>query len=280
MKRKKTLIIQGGGFRTGFSTGVLDAFQKENYNDFDVYLGISGGAIALSYFLSEQREKCFEAMRILAVDKNFISYSGIISAKGIMNIDYFHKVADELVPFDLEKALSNSENKKLGIVLTNRSNGIPNYYHPTKDNWMNVVIASCTLPFVTKGQHEIDGVNYFDGGWGDPLPAKWAHELGARDITIIRTAPKDMKFTQSWPDYLASFYNRNDPKIKDVFESNHQRYNDAINFINNPPKGLIISQIAPESPLRAGTYSNSIAAITADYKYGLKCGKEFLKTLM
>ncbi|NRA12183.1 MAG: patatin-like phospholipase family protein, partial [Crocinitomicaceae bacterium] len=76
MKRKKTLIIQGGGFRTGFSTGVLDAFQKGNHTNFDIYIGISGGAIALSYFLSEQREKCFNAMCLLAVDPNFISYSG------------------------------------------------------------------------------------------------------------------------------------------------------------------------------------------------------------
>lgn len=279
MKKKKTLIIEGGGFRTGFSTGVLDAFQKESYNDFDIYIGISGGAIALSYFLSQQEKKCLEAMKLLSVDNNFINYSGLMSKKGMMNIDYFHKVANELVPFDLDKAAASVENKQVAFVMTNRTTGTPRHYHPSKKDWMNAVIASCTLPFVTKGRHKVDGDHYFDGGWSDPLPVKWAYDLGAREITLIRTVPKRIKFNQSWPDYLASWYNWNDAKISKIFESNHERYNDSIDFINNLPDGLTVSQIAPEFPLKAGTYSRSVEAITADYNYGLKCGVEFLKNL-
>ncbi len=41
-KMKKALIIQGGGFRTAFSAGVLDAFLKNNYTDFSLYAGVSG----------------------------------------------------------------------------------------------------------------------------------------------------------------------------------------------------------------------------------------------
>ena len=175
--RKKTLIIQGGGFRTGFSTGVLDVFQTENYKEFDQIIGISGGAIAMSYFLSDQHSKCFEAMCLMAVDKNFISYSNIMSKKGMMNIDYFHQVAGKLVPFDVELAQINSKNKELAIVMTNRTSGEPCYYHPTKETWIDAIIASCTLPFVTKGKHELDGVDYFDGGWSDPLNGRMKMEL-------------------------------------------------------------------------------------------------------
>ncbi len=47
------LIVEGGGFRTGFTAGVLDAMLVNKYNPFNSYYGISGGSISLSYFISE-----------------------------------------------------------------------------------------------------------------------------------------------------------------------------------------------------------------------------------
>ena len=49
---KKTLIVQGGGFRTGFTAGILDAFMVLGYCPFDQIIGNSGGAISASYYLS------------------------------------------------------------------------------------------------------------------------------------------------------------------------------------------------------------------------------------
>lgn len=278
-KDKKTLIIQGGGFRTGFSTGVLDAFLTYGYKDFDFYIGVSGGAIALSYFLSEQYQSCFDAMCLLAEDKNFMNYNRMISASGVMDIDYFHKVSEELVPLDTKKAILNSEGKELAIVLTDRETGEPHYYHPSKKTWVDAVIASCTLPFVTKGKHKLHGTEYMDGGWSDGLPVEWAYNNGAKEIVVIRTSPKDLKANQTWSDYFGSFVFRSNKNLQNCFENNHIKYNESIEFINNCPKDLVIKQISPESPLRAGTYSNSIHAITVDYRYGVQAGVDFLNSL-
>ena len=48
------LIVQGGSLRSVFSAGVLDAFNILEFNPFDYYAGVSGGAMSLSYFLSGQ----------------------------------------------------------------------------------------------------------------------------------------------------------------------------------------------------------------------------------
>jgi predicted patatin/cPLA2 family phospholipase len=109
---KRTLIIEGGGFRTGFSTGVLDAFQTYRYNKFDFYIGISGGAIALSYYLSRQYQCCFDAICLLATDKKFINYNRMMSPTGVMNIDYFQVVANTKVPLNIKKVIANSKGKK------------------------------------------------------------------------------------------------------------------------------------------------------------------------
>lgn len=275
-EHKKTIIVQGGGFRTGFSTGVLDAFQTVGYNDFELYVGVSGGSIALSYFLSEQYQKCFDAMCLLAEDPNFLSFNRMIWNQAIMDIDYFHEVAAKLVPFEIEKALANAKSKELAFVMTNRNTGEPHYYHPNKKTWTDAVIASCTLPFVTKGKHSLQGVEYMDGGWSDPLPVEWAYNNGSREMLVVRTSPVDLKANQSWSDYFGTFVFRSNENLKNCFEHNHQKYNDSIEFLNNPPKDLKINQIAPDSPLRAGTHSNSVSAITADYRHGVQAGLDFI----
>lgn len=274
---KRTLIVQGGGFRTGFSAGVLDAFIMSNYRDFDFFIGNSGGAIALSYFLSNQYKKYYEAMCLLAADPEFFSYNRIMSADGMMKVDYFRDVAERLVPFDMEEALDFVEEKEMAFVMTDLTSGKPHYYRPNKKTWIDAVIASCTLPFVTKGKHQLNNREYMDGGWSDPLPVEWAYNNGAKDIVVIRTLPPDLKLKQSWSDYFGSMVYSSDDPVKQCFEKNHEVYNRSVDFINNPPADLKIKHISPINPLKAGTYTNSIDAITADYRNGLDKGIEFIR---
>jgi len=50
----RSLIVEGGGFRTGFTAGVLDSMLVNKHNPFDLFYGISGGSVSLSYYLSEK----------------------------------------------------------------------------------------------------------------------------------------------------------------------------------------------------------------------------------
>lgn len=274
---KRTLVVQGGGFRTSFTAGVLDAFILSNYREFDFFVGNSGGAIALSYFLSNQYKKYYEAMCLLASDPDFFSYNRIMSNEGMMNVDYFRDVANRYIPFEMDKAIEFIEDKELAFVMTDLTTGKPHYYRPNKKTWLDAVIASCTLPFVTKGKHQLHNRDYMDGGWSDPLPVEWAYNQGARDIVVVRTLPPDLKLKQSWSDYFGSMvYNSDDP-VKQCFEKNHEIYNRSVDFINNPPEDLTIKYIAPIQPLKTGTYSNSIDDVTADYRNGLDKGIEFIR---
>ena len=200
------LIIEGGGFKTGFTSGVLDAFQVANYRDFDMCIGVSGGSITASYFLSHQYRQCVNAIKLIAKDKLFTQFTRTFGAEGYMNIDYLKRVAEESVPLDLHKAMDTLKVTKAHFVATNRMTGKPAYLTPNKQNWFDILIASSTLPFVTKGKHNINGIEYFDGGWSDPLPAKWAYEQGATKILVVRTAPSERRTTQSLADYFGSYF--------------------------------------------------------------------------
>ncbi len=271
-----TLIIEGGGFKTAFTSGVVDAMIATSYRPFDIIIGISGGSVALSYYMSEQYRYCINAMKFLAASKQFTQYRRTFSDKGYLDIDFIATVAAEKVPFDLKKAIKNKKSINPFIVATNRKNGKPEYFNPTEENWVQAVVASSTLPFATKGVHKISDKSYFDGGWSDPLPVKWAYENGAKKILVIRTKPKDLRIKQSWADYFGSKYFKSTPKLSQIFESSHEIYNEALDFMDDPPKGLKITQLAPKKLLKSGTYSYSKATLMLDYRYGLDKGLRFV----
>lgn len=270
------LIVEGGGFKTGFTAGVLDALQVAGSSDYEMCLGVSGGSIAASYFLSKQYRACVSAMKLLAKDEEFTQFTRTFGAEGYMDIDYLKKVAQKKVPLDLNTAMTTMKIVKVYFVATQLTNGQPAYLSPTKQNWLDLLIASSTLPFATKGRHTINDVEYFDGGWSDPLPAKWAYKQGAKRILVVRTAPKEYKTTQSLADYFGSIFYNNNPHLRNAFANCHILYNEAVEFLLAPPKDLIIEQIAPIKELKSTTYTYTNKTIMSDYRYGLDKGLAYV----
>jgi predicted patatin/cPLA2 family phospholipase len=276
---KKALVIQGGGFKTAFTSGVLDAFIAQNYNPFDVYVGVSGGANALTYFLNGEYKKCIQSIHVLLEDPKFINYKQLFTSGVFMNVDFFEEIAQEIVPLNMSAIFENHGHKSIGIVATNRNTGKPEYLTPTAENWVSCLIASCAIPFVTKAKHEINGHECMDGSWSDPLPVQWAVEQGATDILVIRTSFADLKEKQSLPNFLGEKYFKNHPGLTTIFSNQHVKFNESIDFILNPPTGIKIQQIAPEQKLKTGGYTNSKVALELDYRYGLEKGLDFLSKL-
>lgn len=273
---KQALIIQGGGFRTAFSAGVLDAFIKNNHNPFDIITSVSGGAIAASYYIAQQEKHCFDSICFLSKNDRFVNYSRFLRYGPLMDVDIFKDISTIHFPFDFNKAHENLKDKKFVIIMTNKNSGEPFYCDPTQTNWTEAVIASCSLPFITKGKHQLDNNLYMDGAWSDPLPIKWIVEQGAKEITIVRTAPSNEKISKSLLDRFGEIYYLKNKKLKEAFTKNHEKYNEAIDFINDPPKGITIKQIAPEKNLKAGLYTKSLDLLMEDYENGLGLGNDFL----
>lgn len=270
------LIIEGGGFKTAFTAGILDAFIINRYDPFDGIVGVSGGAVALSYFLSKQYRQMLASLRYLATDPQFLNYRRTLGKEGYMNIDALGRVSQEVVPFDILKAYKKVRHRDVRIVATRRDHGTPEYFVPTPDLWIDQVIASCTLPLVTKGKHIIDGVDYFDGGWSDGLPVRWAADAGATQMTVIRTWPSHSTSSQSWTDYFASYYFKDLPGLSAAFQKNYQWYNESIDFLNAPPSHIEVTQLSPKKELKSGTYRYTKRTIMHDYRYGVDMGLRYL----
>ena len=272
---KKTIILEGGGFKTSFSAGVLDAFRMSNFDQFDAFIGVSGGSIALSYFLSQQFGEYINSMKSLCKDPRFIQYTKAFS-DGLMNLDFFTEIAEKEFPFDLQKAVKATQGKDFFIVLTHTDDGATSYLKPREDNWLDMTIAASTVPLLTKGKHIIDGIAYSDGGISDPIPVQWAVENGATDILLIRTTHLNFKPSYIRPEYFASKFLKAGENIKKHIENYQLKLKSSIDYIETIQDKVKIDQIAPENSLHTNIITNSVNSIILDYRYGLEVGLNYV----
>ncbi len=277
-ENKKVLILEGGGFKTSFSAGVMDAFQMQSHNPFDSYIGVSGGCIAISYFLSKRYGFFYQCMRTLCQDERFVKYSKAFT-DGLMNLDFFYDIAYKEFPFDFETAIQSLEGKEYYIVLTNSNDGATEYHQPTTDNWVDMTIAASTVPMLTKGKHVVNGVHYSDGGISDPIPVKWAVDNGATDIVLIRTTHHNFKPSRLRPEYFASKFIRANQKIKDDVENFQNKIKESIDYIDTLPPHIKVDQIAPNVVLNSNIFTNSVKNIELDYRTGLESGLNYIHSL-
>jgi len=271
----KALIVEGGALRTVFSAGVLDAFMVNNFDPFDIYIGVSGGSMSMTYYLSKSYQATYELTKKIIADSEFMGLKNIFSEEGYINLEHLTEYADQSYPLDVSALEKISRKKKIEIVTTNVEDGKAVYLWPTIQNWRDCLKASSTLPFLTKGYYWINDLKLMDGGWSDPIPVRRAVEMGADQIVVVRSQPLFYRSDWHYFGVLGQFINRNNPAMKDLFAREHLVYNEALDFLNQDHAQQII-QIAPPDYLKTTAYSATEEKLTIDYRTGLDMATQFL----
>ncbi len=273
---KAALVVQGGALRSVFTSGVLDAFLACNFNPFQSYIGVSGGAMCLSFYLSEQYKVTFQIMSQIAQDDRFINFKHLFRDEGYVNLSFLEQFTNEHYSLQVDKALAFLQERTFEVVTTNMENGEAEYLTPTAENWMRCLRASSTLPFLTRGYCRLDGMKLMDGGWSDPIPVQRMVQQGMDKVVVIRTLPKDHRLEWSFMGLLGGYYHRGNPGLAKRFSEDYEYYNATIDFLNDPAHADKIIQIAPEDFLKTGTYSTSPEKLYHDYRWGLEQGMDFI----
>jgi len=276
-KDKIALVIEGGGFKSVFSAGVLDAFLANHFNPFDIYIGVSSGAMSLSYYLSEKYKSYFKLSNQVCINDDFLSYKHALSEEGYMNLKYLTAYAIKHNPLDLSQIKLNTKGKYFAVVATNTDNGEAVFLDPCKENIYKCLRATSSLPFFTKGICKINGMNLMDGAWSDPIPAKSAIEKGATKLIVIRPHPIGYKLDcLNYLGLIAGYWWKNNPEISNKFFEEHNHYNQAVDFLTKNDTGIEILQICPNKLLQSTVLGTGQKELLADYHCGLEKGVDFI----
>jgi predicted patatin/cPLA2 family phospholipase len=273
---KKALIIEGGGSRGVFSFGVIDSFIKASYNPFDLHFGVSNGAVVQLWYLLAVADYNLDKM-LFSASKDYVSYRNIFLNKSIMNFTKLYQDAQKVFPIDFDRLTIKLKDKKFYVVMSDAESGRSEYTELDRDQYVNQLLASGSLPVLMREPILCNGLRKYDGGITDPLPVQKAYEYGARDITIIRTYEESFVRKTKMENHIAAFFTKQYPNISNALKINAATYNTSLNFINNPPADCRITQICPPKRLTAKRATTNIKIMKADYEIGLACGVKYLQ---
>lgn len=183
MKKKISLVLEGGGMRGAYTAGCLSWFIDEGI-EFDGGYGISTGALHLTTFLFRNKEWLKTISTEILPAKDTIGIPAFFKEGQIVAYQHmFERVVEKtgLNPSNIKT------NTKAKIGLYDLGAGKTVYIPIEKLNY-RLLIAACSLPLLGKITRE-GGHEYLDGGITDMIPIEESIKDGYNKHFIIATKP-------------------------------------------------------------------------------------------
>lgn len=223
------LVLEGGGLRGTYSSGVLDSFLEEDLR-FPYIIGVSAGVCNAVSFLSRQKGRSAQINIEHCNDKNYYSFRNLLLQGSIFSEKMlFEDLPHKLYPFDYETY--QKEYTCLMAGTTDCVTGKPVYYELNDlRHQYDIVKASSWLPFVSP-MVEYDGKKLLDGGIADSIPIKKSIADGNEKNVVILTQPVGYRKPPSKQSRMAYLIYRQYPNLIDAIVKRHEVYNQTLDFI-------------------------------------------------
>lgn len=271
--RKTALVLEGGGMRGVFTSGVLDAFMKHDLT-FPYIVAVSAGACnGMSYVSHQPRRARISNIDYLARYK-YIGLRHLVTQGCIFDRELLYdKFPNQYLPFDFDTFFSSP--MTFEMVTTNCLTGQPMYLSERHDRQraLDIVRASSSLPYVSKIV-DVDGIPMLDGGIVDSIPLQHAIDMGHPTNVLVltrnrgyRNTGKDMK--------IPHFIYRKYPRLRVVLSRRLAAYNAQLEYVERmEDEGRVIC-IRPERPMEVDRIEKDIAKLERLYEEGFALGERF-----
>lgn len=271
--RKTALVLEGGGMRGVFTSGVLDAFMKHDLT-FPYIVAVSAGACnGMSYVSHQPRRARISNIDYLARYK-YIGLRHLVTQGCIFDRELLYdKFPNQYLPFDFDTFFSSP--MTFEMVTTNCLTGQPMYLSERHDRQraLDIVRASSSLPYVSKIV-DVDGIPMLDGGIVDSIPLQHAIDMGHPTNVLVltrnrgyRDTGKDMK--------IPRFIYRKYPRLRVALSRRLAAYNAQLEFVERmEDEGRVIC-IRPERPMEVDRIEKDVAKLERLYEEGFALGERF-----
>jgi predicted patatin/cPLA2 family phospholipase len=260
------LVVEGGAMRSVFSAGVLDGFLSQQFNPFDLYLGVSAGAYNLLSYLAGKSGVGLRVYLELATSKQFINYRRFLGGGHLIDLDWL--VQATLHDTTLNPRSLYCTSKPLIISATDIYTGQAVYIEANHENIENAIKASMALPVVYRNFPLIEGRAMTDGGVADGIPVAEAIRRGATHILVIRSRPIDyIKRDSVWHKFIR-WKLQDFPALVQTLRERVSRFDEAITLIRHPPPGIHILEVCPPATFNSGRFNRHKEQLRAGYAVG------------
>lgn len=269
------IVLEGGGLRGCYTTGVLDSFLKYNFMG-DYVVGVSAGASHGVSYISRQYGRNMRINKNYIQDKRYLSFYNLITKGSLFGMEFLYEtVPNELDKFDYDSFFENKCEFRAGV--TNINTGKEEFFgkEALKDG-AEVLKASSSIPLIS---HPVKykGQLYLDGGLTTPIPIDKAFEDGCDKVIVVLT--RDRKYNKPKLKCLPliKLRLREFPKLASLMERHHVIYKENQQKIEKYEKEGKAIIIAPKMPLKIDRFEKNPDKLMEVYEEGFKDGEIFLK---
>lgn len=268
METTTALLLEGGGLRGVYTSGVLRVFMDKGLW-LPAVFGVSMGACNAANYLSRQVERN-EIVNVSFVnDPRYLSYARLLRGGDLFGMRFiFEEVPDRIEPFDYETFLANPA--RFWTVTTDCRTGEPLYHE--KSAWdragtMTLLRAACSLPLLARpvpwtgpdGRARL----LMDGGIADPIPLRRSRELGFARSVLVLTQPKGYRKRPMRGLWAVRLRHPRFHGLHAALAARHERYNALMDEIDAREARGELFVIRPETSLGVGRVERDKAALRA-----------------
>jgi len=273
------LVLEGGGLRGTFTSGVLRRFTDDKLY-FEYVIGVSMGACNAANYVSLQPERNRIVNTRYVRDSRYISYRRLLFGGDLFGMDFiFREIPNKLIPYDFKTFLENPT--RCITVATDCITGQALYYDKNDlgDDYLTVLKAASSLPFFAKPV-KYNGRILMDGGLSDAIPVRHALDDGFKKRVVILTRQKGYRKTPSrMPKFMLNRYKKF-PGLLQNMKTQYSRYNETIDYIEELEAKGEIFVIRPDVPPAAGRVERNIEKIYQTYDQGYDAASKCFPRLL
>lgn len=226
---KTGVIDVGGGLRGIYAVGIFD-YCMEHGIKFDLAIGVSAGSANLVSYLAGQHGRNYKYYTEYAFRPQYMSMRNFIFKGSFVDLDYVYStLSNSDGEYPLDYAAMNASGTELYIVAANALTGEAKYFDKSdiRQDDYDVCKASSAIPFFCR-PYVIDGVPYYDGALGDPVPVKKAFELGCDRVVLILTKPEAEIRSPEGDERVAARIRGKYPAAAEALCRRAERYNAGV----------------------------------------------------
>lgn len=260
------LVLEGGGLRGVYTSGVLDAFLDNNI-EFNYCVGVSAGVCNALSYISKQKERNKNVNINYINDKRYFSIRNLITTGSMFGYKMlFDTIPNELLPFDYN-AYERS-NCRLIAGTTDCIAGEGVYYElDTIRDKYEIVNASISLPYISRIS-KYDNRYLLDGGIADPIPIRKSISDGNEKNVVVLTQHKGYEKSASSLNNYAKIKYRKYPEFIKLLSQRHIIYNETLSYISKLEEEKKVFAIYPSKPLEISRFEKDTNRLNEVYELG------------
>ena len=271
LEKNTGLVLEGGGMRGVFTSGVLDAMMKHECY-FSYVVAVSAGACnGMSYISRQPRRARYS--NIDALKKyGYISLKSLLTKGSIFDPNIlYERLPNEIAPFDYETYGQNPATFEM--VTTNCLTGRAEYLEEKHDRqrMMAIVKASSSLPYVSQITM-VDDVPMLDGGIVDSIPVERAIETGHPFNVVVMTRNLGFRSDEHDVKIPRMVYKRY-PRLRVALSHRVEAYNRQLDLIERMEQWGEIVVIRPQRPMEVDRICRDPLKLERLYEEGFEEGE-------